>query len=101
MRKVASSMKDPVVKVVTETGSVYHIDFERDVWCKNGGDVHDAIMDFRVGDREDGTDLSLWRETRQPEVGLSMFIHGKKLHDWWLTTTVISVEEIEREDSWV
>lgn len=93
--------KPAVVQVTTRSGAVYHIDFERGDWDRNGSEYHQRLWDFRTGDRSVTPDLDDWDTERYPVVGQSIFIKGGGLHDWYLSTPVVSIEEISREDSWL
>lgn len=89
------------LKVTTTTGSVYEIDTDTGWWLKNGEELHSELSALRVGEW-DGTrtnipDYSSWPEVDKPEVGKNMYIRGRDQWDWWLTTPVVSVEEV---DSW-
>lgn len=85
-------------EVETTTGSVYHIDTETNTWSKNGGPI-DTI--YWLADGEwDGTmenvpDFQEWSEVELPSVGKSMFIRGRGMHNWYLTTPVVEIREVE------
>lgn len=86
------------LKVTTTTGSVYTIDTVTGEWDKNGWDTHQKITALKSGvwdgDHRNLPDFWDWPEVDKPIEGESMYIHGRGLHDWWLTTPVVSVEEI-------
>ena len=88
------------LKVTTETGSYYHINTETERWIKNSNpyDRHGALMFLRVGDYEDRVPHAFegggsWEEADIPEVGKCMYIHGRGIHDWYVSTPVVSIEE--------
>lgn len=85
------------VKVTTETGSYYHIDFEAKYWIKNGGTSSGSLRRFSVGRYEDRMTAltsmefpSSWHEASFPRIGKSMYI-GSGLHEYWLTTEVVDI----------
>lgn len=87
------------LKVTTTTGSVYTIDTDTGEWNKNGWDYHSTLSMLRSGEW-DGTyggvkEVASWPDVEKPVVGESMYIHGRGFEDWWVTTPVVSVEEIE------
>ena len=92
--------KGRVTQVTTASGSVYQIDFDSGQWCKNSWDRHDALREFKVGHR-DRAPVHDWSDADRPGIGKSMYIRGKGLHDWWITTPVVRVEMVDWEDSWL
>lgn len=88
------------IKVVTETGSYYHIDTVNKRWSKNG-DYLTRLSCLRVGNYEDRDsvfgDDSSWRNAEIPEVGLCMFV-SEGLSYYWKTTEVVDI--IENPDDW-
>lgn len=88
------------IKVVTETGSYYHIDTENKQWTKNGGYLT-RLACLRVGayvDRHGVFDEgSSWRSAEVPEVGLCMYI-AEGLRCYWISTEVVEI--IENPDDW-
>ncbi len=86
--------ESPVLKVTTETGSVYHICPETGYWDKNGRDFHRTLTFIKVGAWEDRLRVNDWPEVDIPEVGKSMFIQGRGMSEWYITTPVVSVERI-------
>lgn len=87
------------IKVTTTTGSVYKIDTDTGVWIKNNYEVHSTLSALKSGvwdgDHSNIPDVWTWPEVEKPVVGESMYIHGRGMHDWWLSTPVVSVEEID------
>lgn len=85
------------IKVTTETGSYYHIDTDRRVWSKNHYDHHHMIGFWRAGSYEDRTlalaNKGTWHDIDFPEVGKCMYIHGRGINDWYISTEVVSIEE--------
>lgn len=91
------------MRVTTETGSYYDIDTESGHWVKNGYDEHFTLSRLMSGpamtmptDRY-GNQTPGWRDVLIPAVGESMYIHGRGMSDWWRTTAVVSVEEVQDE----
>lgn len=87
-----------VVKVTTETGSVYKIDLGNRIWSKNGMPAENlgrmAIGEWD-GNARNVPDFNSWPDALTPEEGSNMYIRGKGLHDWYLTTKIVSVEEVD------
>jgi len=82
------------LKVTTETGSYYEIDHENQFWSKNGG-PKERLMNIRSGPWGEYVESDTWKDVEVPEVGLSMYICSWNV--WYLTTHVVSVEEIKDE----
>lgn len=93
------------LEVTTTTGSVYFIDTEAEVWAKNDS-FWNRLTRLSVGEwdgtRSNVPDTSEWPEVEIPQVGKNMYIQGKGLYDWWLTTPIVSVDEVEGDEwPWV
>lgn len=90
--------------VTTRTGSVYYIDRDRDYWAKNYGGWEP--LTFLAEGEWDGDhtripDIDSWPEVEVPEVGKNMYISGRGMYDWWLSTPIVSVEVSDKEgDDW-
>jgi hypothetical protein len=85
-------------EVETSTGSVYFIDTDKKQWAKNSY-FWEPLNDLAVGDW-DGTrtnipDFRSWPEVELPEVGRNMYIRGFGMNDWWLSTPIVEVREVE------
>ena len=75
------------LRVETSTGSVYFIDRDNRCWAKNS--YHwEPLNDLAVGE---------WSGNRRdiPEVGKNMYIRGFGMNDWWLSTPIVAVREVE------
>lgn len=87
-----------VIKVTTETGSVYKIDLGNRLWSKNGMPAENlrrmAIGEWD-GNARNIPNFHEWAQVAMPEVGTNMYIEGNALHGWYLTTKIVSVEEID------
>ena len=86
-------------EVVTSTGSVYYIDYCSNRWTKNIPAWWSQIVTIAEGEW-DGTrtnvpDFRRWPKVRLPSVGSNMYIQGRGMDDWYLTTPVVEVREVE------
>ena len=85
-------------EVTTTTGSKYYIDHDTGWWTKNNG-IWAPLTRLATGEwdgtRHNVPDITEWAEVEKPEPGKNMYIQGRGMHDWWLTTPVVSVEEVE------
>lgn len=87
----------PRYEVETTTGSIYDIDTDAGVWSKNG-DYEDRIIQMSEGEW-DGTFENIpafqrWPDVDKPQVGKNLFIRGRGMHNWYLTTPVVRVTEV-------
>lgn len=88
------------IKVITESGSYYHIDTVNKRWSKNG-DYLTRLALLMVGKYKDrnnafGSDSS-WTHADVPEVGLCMYL-AEGLSYSWSTTEVVEI--IENPNDW-
>lgn len=91
------------IKIVTARGTYYEIDTDRRIACRNDAYTFKygnllATPNWRTAwEAEDYFNEHEWAtengEDRIPEVGEHMYISG--LHEWWLSTEVVSVEVVE------
>ena len=94
-----------MIRITTETGSVYDIQKSRGIAAKNGYPFKYGILkatpDWRPDHDAVVADGELFLaydwveehgEDRIPEPGEYMYVSG--LHEWYLTTKVVSVEEV-------
>ncbi len=89
---------------VTEHGTEYRIDFDNDRWTrtKNGyterfGRIHFLLLGVpgtlpRFGEDDLGGN---WISASKPEPGYAMYIQGRGMHDWYRSTEIVIVEEID------
>lgn len=90
--------------VTTSTGSVYYIDRDAKRWAKN---YSGWLPLTRMAEGEwDGNhtripDLDSWPDVEVPTEGKNLYISGRGMYDWWLSTPIVSVEESDGEgDDW-
>lgn len=85
-------------EVETSTGSVYFIDTDKKQWAKNSHRF-EYLKSIAVGDwngiRTNMPDFRSWPEVDLPEVGRNMYIQGRGLNDWYLTTPIVEIREVE------
>ena len=85
-------------KVETTTGSVYYIDTDKKQWAKNSY-WFEHLESIASGDwsgrRDNIPDFYSWPTVDLPVVGKNMYIKGYGMNNWWLSTTVVSVTEVE------
>jgi hypothetical protein len=91
-----------VKKVVTNSGSVYLIDEEHRSWRKNNEPIEriwwcKAFVIDNAPNAKTWADISEAAEDRFPEVGEHLYIGARDV--WYLSTPIISVEEIEDVES--
>ena len=85
-------------KAVTATGSVYEIDTEKGVWRKNQWSwewLHHFAMGEWDGTHKNIPDFHTWEASEFPVEGKNMYIQGRGIRDWFLTTELMSVEEVD------
>lgn len=84
--------------IVTATGSTYDIDTEKRVWKKNSLSW-EWLSHFAMGEwdgtRENIPDFYEWDESEFPVEGMNMYIQGRGMNNWFLTTELVSVEEVD------
>lgn len=85
-------------EVETSTGSVYYIDTDKRQWAKNSY-WFEYLETIAVGDwdgtRSNVPDFYQWQPVDLPEVGRNMFIKGRGMNDWYLTTPIVEIREVE------
>lgn len=84
--------------VTTSTGSVYFIDTDNRRWAKNSyywEPLNDLAVGEWSGNRRDVPDFGSWERVDIPEVGNNMYIRGFGMNDWWLSTPIVAVREVE------
>lgn len=88
----------PKYEVTTSTGSIYRIDTEEMKWAKNGYDFQ-ALTTLAMGEwdgsRSNVPDFHSWEPSSKPIVGSNMYIQGRGMHDWCLTTPIERIEILE------
>lgn len=88
-------------KVLTASGSVYYLFFTQGYWIKDGKFVYDEneLVEFKVGEWDGNhtniPDIEEWPKASKPEVGKNMYVRGVDVYDWWLSTKVVEIEELE------
>lgn len=85
-------------EVETSTGSVYFIDTDTGYWAKNSyywEPLNDLAVGEWSGNHWDIPDFESWERVDIPEVGKNMYIRGFGMNDWWLTTPIVEVREVE------
>lgn len=88
-------------RVVTESGAVYLLDFQEGFW-KYDDDDWERLYKFKVAAHsEDDQRLGYpssypehWNDATEPQVGRRMYMSNGKMHDWRISTPVVSVEEV-------
>lgn len=86
-------------EVETSTGSIYYIDQGNKKWAKNSVSfqhLHFLGEGEWDGDHFNIPDVFSWPEVDAPAVGKNMYIHGRGMHDWWLSTPIVKVTEVEK-----
>ena len=86
------------LRVETSTGSVYFIDRDNRCWAKNSyhwEPLNDLAVGEWSGNRRDIPDFESWDRVDIPEVGKNMYIRGFGMNDWWLSTPIVAVREVE------
>lgn len=98
----------------TRTGAIYIIDKDKNEWSKyrpHGEFVYKEdgpheLTSLMVGtelshpysDKAFYTDNDTWWNAERPEVGKHMYIQGRGMHTWWISTEMVSVDVIESFD---
>lgn len=82
------------IRVTTESGSYYDIDITRRLFERNGDGLEVAIMEWRSGDIDESP-IRDWPEVDWPVIGETMYIHGEGLANWYLTTKVTQINELD------
>lgn len=87
-----------IQKVTTKSGSVYLIDQERHFWKKND-DPWERIWQMYCINPED---FLKWNNKEEYEklplqTGKKLYITSRDI--WWLSTEIISIEEVEHVES--
>ena len=86
------------LRVETSTGSVYFIDTDNRRWAKNSyfwEPLNDLAVGEWSGNHQDIPDFENWERVDIPEVGKNMYIKGQGFYDWWLSTPIVEVREVE------
>ena len=86
------------LRVETSTGSVYFIDTDNRRWAKNSY-AFEHLESIAVGDwdgtRSNVPDFYEWPKVDRPEVGRNMYIQGRGMNNWNLSTPIVEVREVE------
>lgn len=94
-----------IYDVETESGAHYRIDTDKDMWFKyrpatESEDIYHYGLNRLVGMMLGSTlafpsDDNDFIEVEAPEVGKHLFISGKGLHNWWVSTMIVNVEIVD------
>lgn len=88
----------PKLRVETSTGSVYFIDTDNRRWAKNNyywEPLNDLAVGEWSGNHRDVPDFESWERVDIPKVDKNMYIRGFGMNDWWLSTPIVEVREVE------
>ena len=89
------------IRVTTASGIYYDIDLEHRLFERNGDGNEVSIVEWRSGDSQDhrNSPVTEWDHVGWPILGESMYIQGEGLANWYLTTPVTQINEIDEPDS--
>lgn len=87
-------------KITTESGTVYQIGYGR---CQRGDGPSSYFTLIREPysikneDLEGATSwIYIWKLDKHPvQIGMHLYVQGRD--EWWLSTPIVSIEEIEDE----
>ena len=85
------------IRVTTASGSYYDIDLEHRLFERNGDGNEVSIIEWRSGDSHDhrNSKVTEWDHVGWPILSESMYIRGEGLANWYLTTPVTQINEID------
>lgn len=86
-----------IIRVSTASGSFYDIDLTRREFSRNGDTRWSQILDWRTSGDNVRIPFEDWKPIDWPVVGESMYIQGRGLSDWFLSTPVVSIQEHDGE----
>lgn len=85
-----------IQKITTKSGSVYRIQGGR--CAKNDNIMFTLIKEPYCIDKEDLKDATSWKDIFEApqnpiQVGMLLYVHGRD--EWWLSTPIVSIEEVD------
>lgn len=83
-----------MLEITTKSGAVYHIDEANDLWRKNYGPWNGTWVAHSIHSR----DLMKWHERKDYEplyFDIGSHVYVTAMEETWLSTPIVTVEEIE------